>query len=643
MNKTLASPFVSVVVRTRNRKEYLDKCIDSILDSTHENYEVIVVDDNSEDGTTEFLSRNYLADGKVRALAVKRRKSTAQLYNVGLEHSKGEIVAFVDDDCVVERSWLNEISRPLVSDKSVMAVGGVSYIGRSRNVYAPGRISGCNMAFRKDAFRRFSFDPWLVYSHFYDELDLINRMKDRGLRAIITSKAVVYHFTKYSSLPAAEILGGHLNCLYSLSKGRSLRDYYALPVSYAKKRRERADPGLSLEGAFKSWMDMVLARKNPVQLLRALCLFMLEIPVKSRIRRSVEERLFKKNHVATPRYITFFITSRCNSNCRHCFLRNLNNGTADMRESNILKIADSLSKPSDIILTGGETLMRDDLTTLLGRLASHEKIASIAITTNGFLPERIAALEPAICRSIKHIHISISLDGLEETHNKIRGVPSAFKNAVESCRIARCLSLKYRNLSLAANIVLMKDNIDEIAALVGFLLSNGFPSLLTPVRGNSFSSFNLDKDLEVEDYGPKTDNSLTVDEIEAVVSALSEKYPRYFQAHSKRLMDLILSTLRSRKRQIRCYAGYEGAIVYNDGSVAVCEQLKPFGNLQNWNYDLSIAWNSEEAAGHRRRILNCACVHACSLSNSIEIERSRHPPSMFRRAVSRAHRSLAFP
>lgn len=451
-------------------------------------------------------------------------------------------------------------------------------------------------------------------------------MKAKGLRTVITSKAVVYHFIKYSSLPTGEILGGHLNCIYSHAKRRGLRDYYRLPISYLRKRKEWIDHDPSLEGAFKSWVGAILAGKNPVQLLRALYLFLLEIPVKSQIRGVHEEILFKSNSLCTPKYITFFITSKCNSNCRHCFLRNLNSGIEDISDANIVKIADSLSRSADIMLTGGETLLRDDFPSLLGRLASHKNIASIAITTNGFLPERIAGLEATISQSAKPIDLSISLDGLEERHNKIRGVPFAFKNAVASCWAARKLSWKYRNLSFRVNIVLMKENTDEIVELIGFLRSKGFPSIFTPVRGNSFSSFNLDKDLEIEDYGPKTDNHVTIDEIERALSAISAKYPGYFRGHDKRLIDLIVGTLRFGKRQIRCYAGYEGAIVYSDGSVAVCEQLKPFGNLEEWKYDLLTAWNSEEAAGHRKRIANCACIHACSLSNSIRIEGSKPSP-----------------
>jgi glycosyltransferase involved in cell wall biosynthesis len=123
MQKKCASPFVSVVVRTRNRKDDLEKCINSILGSTYGNYEVIVVNDDSEDGTTAFLSANYSLHEKVRFLTVKGKKSTAHLYNIGVEHSKGEIIAFVDDDCIVERSWLGAIVDPFVLDKRIMAAG----------------------------------------------------------------------------------------------------------------------------------------------------------------------------------------------------------------------------------------------------------------------------------------------------------------------------------------------------------------------------------------------------------------------------------------------------------------------------------------------------------------------------------------
>jgi MoaA/NifB/PqqE/SkfB family radical SAM enzyme len=272
----------------------------------------------------------------------------------------------------------------------------------------------------------------------------------------------------------------------------------------------------------------------------------------------------------------------------------------------------------------------------------NKNVASVAVTSNGFLPEKISELEPVIIGSKKGIQLTISLDGLEETHNEIRGVANVFKNVVKSCEIAKNLSLKYPKFKFAVNIVLMRENIGEIEKLVDFLELKGYSSLFTPVRGNSFSSFNLDKEIEIKDYGPKVANQLSLDEIENSVSVVSKKYPRYFLGMNKKLLDLIIKTLRAKKRQIRCYAGYESAVIYSSGLVSVCEQVKPFGDLKDWDYNILNAWNSKEADLHRQKTLSCACTHTCNLYNSLEIEQNKQFSAVIKKKIITAYKHFKF-
>lgn len=340
-----------------------------------------------------------------------------------------------------------------------------------------------------------------------------------------------------------------------------------------------------------------------------------------------------EKNLNTPRNIVFFITSRCNANCKHCFLKNLNKGEKDITLNKILKIVSSLNKPANINLTGGEPFLRNDLKIILKELMSNKNINSIAISTNGSFPEKIKEIVEYLCKNYqKNLEIYISLDGFEKTHDKIRGLKNCFKNAIESCEVSKQLSKKYKNFSFRINITLMKQNLSEIEPLIDFLESKKYPSLFTPVRGNSFSSFNLCKEFESLDYNPKKNNSfnssLNPEEIKELILKIEKKRSRYFIHYSKGpykdVLKIMIRTLHFKKRQIECFAGYTDGVIYNDASVGICEQLKPFGNLKSWDFNFLKAWNSKEANKQREKSKSCACIHGCNLFTSAETKNHEH-------------------
>lgn len=92
----LKLPFVSAVILTHNRKSLVTRAIDSVLSQTYPNMECIVVDDASADGTKELLS----ARKDIQYIYIPKEESKGGNYarNMGIKASKGEYVAFLDDD-----------------------------------------------------------------------------------------------------------------------------------------------------------------------------------------------------------------------------------------------------------------------------------------------------------------------------------------------------------------------------------------------------------------------------------------------------------------------------------------------------------------------------------------------------------------
>lgn len=93
-------PLVSVIIPTYNRKHTIKRCIDSVLSQTYPNYEIIIVDDCSTDGTMEFVQAEYgqITDRNIVYVRNDRNLGAAASRNVGVSYAGGEYIAFHDSD-----------------------------------------------------------------------------------------------------------------------------------------------------------------------------------------------------------------------------------------------------------------------------------------------------------------------------------------------------------------------------------------------------------------------------------------------------------------------------------------------------------------------------------------------------------------
>lgn len=103
---------ISVIVPVYQVKEYLAECVESLLSQTYREIEVILVDDGSTDGSGELCDAYSAKDGRVRVLH-RQNGGLSGARNSGLRIAKGEYVAFVDSDDVVEEAFLETLYRLL--------------------------------------------------------------------------------------------------------------------------------------------------------------------------------------------------------------------------------------------------------------------------------------------------------------------------------------------------------------------------------------------------------------------------------------------------------------------------------------------------------------------------------------------------
>jgi glycosyltransferase involved in cell wall biosynthesis len=119
------APFVSVVVGTRNRASQLRKCIAPLLALRYPNYEVLIVDNAPDDtATARLVQREFAEDPRLRYLR-EDRPGISWARNLGLLEARGSIVAFTDDDVVVDPDWLTEMVKGFDAVEDVVCVTGL--------------------------------------------------------------------------------------------------------------------------------------------------------------------------------------------------------------------------------------------------------------------------------------------------------------------------------------------------------------------------------------------------------------------------------------------------------------------------------------------------------------------------------------
>lgn len=200
-------PYISIVLPVYNSEKTLSLCLNSLtnLDYPKENFEIIVVDNNSTDRTKDII-RNY----RVRYLLETKKGASAAL-NKGIKNSLGEIIAFTHSDCIVERKWLNNIVKGFSEDDVGGCQGDVlSYNPKSlierycdyrRLYFQNGNVAKdksflpwimvANAAFRRDVLNEVGlFDEF--FSEEYD-IDLSFRVCLKGYQLKYIPEAKVYH------------------------------------------------------------------------------------------------------------------------------------------------------------------------------------------------------------------------------------------------------------------------------------------------------------------------------------------------------------------------------------------------------------------------------------------------------------------
>lgn len=118
-------PFVSVIIPARNEEKNIGKCLDSVLANNYNGqYEVIVVNDRSEDSTAEIIGEYTAKYAKLKVISIEKDSDKKNLrgkpgaLQAGIDNALGEVILMTDADCTVPPGWIEKMVMPYTDEKT---------------------------------------------------------------------------------------------------------------------------------------------------------------------------------------------------------------------------------------------------------------------------------------------------------------------------------------------------------------------------------------------------------------------------------------------------------------------------------------------------------------------------------------------
>ena len=303
-------------------------------------------------------------------------------------------------------------------------------------------------------------------------------------------------------------------------------------------------------------------------------------------------------------HLILHVTNACNFRCEHCFIDF--SPKKDLTFDEIARLAAEVKDLLWLDIAGGEPFLRKDLADIVALF----NFGIVQIPTNGFYTDRIVdSLQEMRAKVGNKVNLTLSLDGLEETHNKIRRQANSWQKVWETFEKVRALGFPVK-----INTVISTSNYDELIPLMRYVRERGpdFHSIIL-LRGDT-----IDPDCVLPSLEKLRELAAPMFEILDSYSFGREGFAsRVMQNYVRTLWNVSLQTIEEERQVMPCQAGKFHRVVYGNGDVSSCEMLPPVGNVRQKSWHDIVA--SDEFRTQVRSIERgeCHCTHNCAMLGSI--------------------------
>ncbi|MBI4846583.1 MAG: glycosyltransferase [Candidatus Omnitrophica bacterium] len=631
---------VSVIIPTSNRKVQLKKCVESLFTQEFpaQQAEIIVIDDCA-DKNIETMLIGFKATRFPLRYFSQNHRGPAAARNLGIKKSSGNIVAFIDDDCLAEKNWLRLMHERHQNSPEYAAVGGNTIIGYEQIAVQIGQFLStcsiqtqinnrqetiffptCNVSIKKEIFSMIQFNEkfplpggedleffWRLFKSgfplFWDRQIIVRHNRDKSMRSFF-KQAYNYGRGNYY----VQCIHRDHPLLKELKTGffsfwvATLVNILKIPrFSYALGRRMIAEKqNVSFLDKIKTYLlfaahKIIYIYGNMIEYSRMLSL-------------SSVHRDNKGSPAQIPRLLILDITHSCNLRCRICDIWKTHKEQADMDLSIIKKLLEQAKQLDikEIALSGGEPLLRKDILEII-KFAESLKIKNLGILTNGIeLQRTFSSLKPYLINNT--VCLVISLDSLyPKIHNYIRNATNAWQETMQGIEAILKLKQQYPQVEVNVISIVLTHNLEELAPLAVYLKAIGVGSL--QFQGLLANNLNIAQRKKSEFWVPKERVQLlerTIDEL-VILKEKNDKFIRNSKNNLLLLKKYFRGTLE--KNDVSCRSAERTFLVSNQGVCTTC--FSPYGDVRR--KQLKDIIEDKQITAARQEVKHCSrpCLLPC--------------------------------
>ncbi|MBF0557410.1 MAG: radical SAM protein [Nitrospirae bacterium] len=312
-------------------------------------------------------------------------------------------------------------------------------------------------------------------------------------------------------------------------------------------------------------------------------------------------------------YVIIGTTFHCNAKCIMCNIHKLYKEKPGLCNNELelpallekLKESEVIKKINHIDLTGGEPFIKEHLDDFIIGLFRLPNINLVTINTNGLLPDKIISAVSGILKSLpngKFFSVSVSMDGIGEVHDRIRGIEGAFDRVEKTLAGLKDLRIEHPDFTIRSNAVIQPENIDHLGELKKYWgenkIAGAFGLIQTPFytlsrdAGCNSVPFGKDDIQKIKSIGPKS------------------KGADYYLDHNC-------------NRPLHCFAGYASMFIDPFGNVYPCNFLAEREDYQMGSIKadpVDAVWTSRVARDIRAKVKKCpytGCWNGCEVDQTM--------------------------
>jgi radical SAM protein with 4Fe4S-binding SPASM domain len=316
--------------------------------------------------------------------------------------------------------------------------------------------------------------------------------------------------------------------------------------------------------------------------------------------------------------LTFFVTSRCNYRCRHCFmLDKLNNRDEELSLTEVSKMAKYIRPLQRVHIGGGEPFLRKDISQIIGTISRDWDARVICLPTNGSIRQPlISTVQNFAANCQNHLRLHFSLNTLEQNFQEFSGTKDTFQEWEETFRLAKSITDQSTNITLLTLMTFNDHNQAYFENLIDYVTNSLCPDDVSIGLVRPHKTYNPVLDIEKYRQLIKTYFSETSSQ-----NLFLKAYRTLIREH--------MATYYLQKRSLtKCYSGKMRVVMSPEGNIYPCEtrgypegddESFLLGNIRDFNYNIRNLLKSPRSQEVLDEIKNrsCHCSQGIDLSLSL--------------------------